>query len=141
MLFHRHSAHQSTDAHRSFRVLAPITAVIGLAGVMGRAWAATHYLTLINDDAVSALKVHLAPHGTGDWQAVDTAGPLQGGRAGQATVTPPRGVCVVDVRVTYADRGPLTVTTWNACRQPTLYLGKARRAGLRQAAGTPPDHP
>jgi hypothetical protein len=113
---------------------APTVFAIVLTAVALPAWAATHYLTLINDDAVSALRVELAPHGTTDWQTVDTAGPLQGGRAGQATVTMPAGVCVVDVRVTYADRGPLTVTEWNACRQPALYLGKARRAGLRHAA-------
>jgi len=96
------------------------------------AHAATHYLTLINDDAVPAVRVEAAVHGTTIYQTLDTAGALQGGRAGQATVAFPEGACVVDLRVTYPDRGPLTVTEWNLCRQPTLYLGKARRAGLRQ---------
>ncbi|WP_036140917.1 hypothetical protein [Luteibacter sp. 9135] len=94
--------------------------------------AATHYLTLINDDAVPAVRVEATVHGTTAYRTLDTAGPLQGGRAGQATVSFPEGACVVDLRVIYPDRGPLTVTQWNLCRQPTLYLGKARRAGLRQ---------
>lgn len=120
-------------AHALRRIRATALVALGLTGVASPVWAATHYLTLINDDAVSALTVQLAPHGTAEWQTVDTAGPLQGGRAGQATVTLPKGICVVDVRATYRDRGPLTVTDWNACRQPTLYLGEARRAGLRRA--------
>ncbi|WP_285405065.1 hypothetical protein [Luteibacter sp. ME-Dv--P-043b] len=97
------------------------------------AQAATHYLTLINDDAVSAVAIEAAPTGSTDYRTLDTAGSLQGGRAGQVMVAFPDGQCVFDLRVSYPDRGPLTVTGWNICRQPTLYLGKARRAGIRQA--------
>ncbi|SEN05552.1 hypothetical protein SAMN02800694_2627 [Luteibacter sp. UNCMF331Sha3.1] len=110
------------------------TLVLAIVGALGpSAHAATHYLTVINDDAVPATSVEAAPTGTNDYRPLDTAGSLQGGRAGQVMVAFPDGQCVFDLRVTYPDRGPLTVTQWNICRQPTLYLGKARRAGIRQA--------
>ncbi|WP_426287620.1 hypothetical protein [Luteibacter sp. E-22] len=110
------------------------TLVLAIAAAWaGSAQAATHYLTIINDDSVPATSVEAAPRGTADYRPLDTAGSLQGGRAGQVMVAFPDGQCVFDIRVTYPDRGPLTITQWNICRQPTLYLGKARRAGIRQA--------
>ncbi|WP_369928530.1 hypothetical protein [Xanthomonas sp. NCPPB 2632] len=96
------------------------------------AQAATHYLTLINDDAVPTVKVEAAPHGTSEFQALDTAGPLQGGRTVQVAAAFPDGVCAVDVRVSYAGRGPVLISGWNVCREPKLYLGQSRRAGLRR---------
>lgn len=113
------------------RAAAPLVCALTMAILP--AHAATHYLTLINDDAVPATSVEAAPTGTNDYRPLDTAGSLQGGRAGQVMVAFPEGQCVFDIRVTYPDRGPLTVTGWNICRQPVIYLGKARRAGLRQA--------
>jgi len=110
------------------------TLVLAIGGAWGpSAHAATLYLTVINDDAVPATSVEAAPTGTNDYRTLDTAGSLQGGRAGQVTVAFPDGQCVFDLRVTYPDRQPLIVTQWNVCRQPVLYLGKARRAALRQA--------
>ncbi|WP_157006238.1 hypothetical protein [Luteibacter yeojuensis] len=109
-----------------------------LLTVLSPAHAATHYLTIVNDDAVSALAIEATPHGSEVPSVLDTAGALQGGRAGQATVSFPSGVCVVTLRVTYADRGPLTITDWNVCRQSVIYLGQARRAGLRQLADASP---
>lgn len=99
------------------------------------AQAANHYLTLINDDTVPAVKVEAAPHGTSEFQALDTAGPLQGGRTVQVAAAFPDGVCAVDVRVSYADRRPVLISDWNVCREPTLYLGQSRRAGLRHVDG------
>ncbi|WP_369929875.1 hypothetical protein [Xanthomonas sp. NCPPB 2632] len=110
----------------------PFVLAVLLLAVMSPTRAATHYLTLVNDDAVSALAIEATPQGSSTAQRLDTAGALQGGRAGQATVSFPSGVCLVTLRVTYADRGPLTITDWNVCRQSVLYLGQARRAGLRQ---------
>jgi len=115
------------------RRFAAVTVVCALGMASLPAHAATHYLTIINDDAVPAVAVEAALAGTSDYRPLDTAGSLQGGRAGQVVVAFPEGQCVFDLRVTYADRGALKVTGWNICRQPTLYLGKARRAGLRQA--------
>jgi len=115
--------------------LAPLSlSLLVVAAVFApSASATTHYLTLINDDAVPAVRIEAAPQGTKDFQVLDTAGALQGGRAGQATVALRDGACVFDLRVTYTDHGPLLITGWNVCRYPRLYLGKARRAGIRRA--------
>lgn len=129
---HRHGVRSST-----LRL-----AVLLLAGVASfPAWAAAHFLTLINDDMRTVVEVDAAPAGTATWSPLDIGGPLIGGSSGQATVRFGSAAgCKEDIRVRYADGAPLTIVGFDICRTPTLHLGRARAMGERHAQTGDTDH-
>jgi hypothetical protein len=95
----------------------------------------THYLVLYNDDALTTLRVEVAPHGSGDFHQLDTAGALRSGQIAHTTATYPDGLCSLDLRVTYAAPSPvLTITDWDLCHGRKIHLGMARRAALASPA-------
>lgn len=101
------------------------------------AFAAAHYLTVINDSDTDLSQVETAEPNTDRWTPLIQS-VIPGGRQGEATVAVPSTLCVWDIRLAAADRPPLTIRGWNICRQPVLYAGKAyRQARLNtEAAGT-----
>ena len=117
----------STRIHSFAAVL-----VLSLAGLpTASAHAASHYLTLINDDARTVHVVEVAPAGTSAWAPLDLGGPLIGGSAGQATVRFGVGrPCKEDLRIIFAEKASLVVTDLDVCRVSTLHLGRARATAL-----------
>jgi hypothetical protein len=97
------------------------------------AFAATHYLTVINDSPSTVTSVSYAPPDTNRWFVMEGA-PLEGGRAGQATIAMPPSSCVFDFRIRFKDQPTITIKAWNACRESVLHVGKA----AQQASLEPP---
>lgn len=94
--------------------------------------AAAHFLTVINDSANTITSVSYAPVDTDRWFVAD-GGPLEGGRASQATIAMPPSSCVFDFRIRFKDQPTITMKAWNACRDGVLHVGRARqKAGLPQ---------
>lgn len=91
----------------------------------------THYLTVVNDDDRSVVMIQIRALDEPTFTPVE-APQLEGGRAGQATVALLPGPCLRDLRFVYRDSTVLTVSRWNSCRQSSIHIGVARRAGLRQ---------
>ncbi|WP_036110021.1 MULTISPECIES: hypothetical protein [Luteibacter] len=114
----------------------PVLAALGIFAVPGVAAAQrAHYLIVYNDDALTTLRVEIAPHGSGDFRQLDMSGSLAGGQSAHTTATYPDDLCSVDLRVTYAAPSPvLTITDWDLCRSPKIHLGMARRAALASPA-------
>lgn len=110
--------------------LKPLLALALFLFAAGPAAAASHYLTIVNDDFRAVVQVELAPAGSRDFQPLDIPSPLNGGREGQATVVIPAGACRRDLRIVYRDASTLTVTGWNTCSQPVLHIGAAHQAAL-----------
>lgn len=103
------------------------------------AHASTRYLTLINTGAVTVLSVGVAAAGSHAWTALDVGGALIGGRAGQATVAPPLHDCRVDLRLTYPDRAPLTLTGLDVCQGSVVHLPTPSPATRVLATPSAPD--
>lgn len=96
------------------------------------AFAATHYLTVINDSSDTVTSIAYAPADTDRWFVAD-GGPLEGGRVGQATIAMPPSSCVFDFHIRFKDQPTLTIKAWNACRGSVLYVGRAqKKAALPQ---------
>ena len=117
-------------SHRLVRVSAVRLAFLATMTLVSfPAWAAAHFLTLINDDMRSVAAIEAAPAGTSGWARLNIGGALVGGSSGQATVRfDPSGSCQQDIRVTFRDGPPLTVTGFNVCRRRVLHIGRAHAA-------------
>lgn len=108
-----------------------------IAAVIGPASAATYHLTIVHDNKHPTMALEVAPAGTGRWQSLARPDQLRGGRITQGSAILPDGECLADLRLTYANQPPITVSRWDLCRHPTLRLAQMRRKALE----TSEEHP
>lgn len=96
----------------------------------GPALAATLNLTIVHDSKHPTTLLEAAPTGSATWQPLAGFDLPRAGRVTHKAAIFPDATCVVDLRLTYADDPPITVSGWDLCRHPTVRLAQVRRKAL-----------
>lgn len=112
---------------KRFLVLLAAMAVSGSASA-----SRTCYVDIINDGQDSVASIDSSASGQAAWTPLDLGGILQGGYAGQATVSfRTDRQRLYDLLVRFIDGRTLEVVNFDVCRQRVLYVGRTWARAMR----------